>query len=133
MSSCVFCDISDSDRVLRRNEHALLFGDRYPVTQGHSLVIPRRCVADYFSLSETELLSINRLLFQRREELLEEDPSISGFNVGVNCGGLAGQTVFHCHVHLIPRRLGDVEDPVGGVRNTIPGKGNYRSGNWSAE
>ena len=88
-------------------------------------VISKRHVKDYFELSEDEHRSVFDLLAKHRKQIQKEDPSVSGFNVGMNSGQSAGQTIFHCHVHLIPRRAGDVEDPRGGVRHVIPGKGNY--------
>jgi ATP adenylyltransferase len=116
---CVFCELP-RDRIVSENELALVIRDRFPVTNGHSLIIPKRHVADYFELFQPELNAVQSLLHETRTGLLKDDPSILGFNVGVNSGEAAGQTVFHCHVHLIPRRLGDVEDPRGGVRGAVP-------------
>ena len=99
--------------------------DGYPVTQYHSLFIPKRHIADYFGLTQAEINAINQLIKRQKKLLDETDPTIDGYNVGINCGESAGQTVFHCHVHFIPRRKGDVENPKGGVRHLIPGKGNY--------
>ena len=95
------------------------------MTEGHSLVIPKRHAADYFELFQPESNAIQALMRETRSKLLDEDPSIDGFNMGVNSGEAAGQTVFHCHVHLIPRRKGDVESPRGGVRGVVPGKQSY--------
>jgi len=89
------------------------------------LVIPKRHVADYFELGRPELNAIHFLLEQSRRNLQETDPTVMGFNIGINCGQAAGQTVSHCHIHLIPRRDGDTTDPTGGVRNVISGMGNY--------
>ena len=122
---CVFCSLGP-DQVVRQNSLALAFRDRYPVTAGHTLVIPRRHVADIFELGGEEAAAILELVSAERQALQAGDPSIKGFNVGANAGAAAGQTVFHCHVHLIPRRIGDVRDPRGGVRHLIPGKGYYR-------
>jgi ATP adenylyltransferase len=88
-------------------------------------VIPKRHVADYFGLTQAEVNAVNQLLTEQKGALEQADDSIDGFNVGMNCGESAGQTVFHCHVHFIPRRAGDVDEPRGGVRNTIPGEGPY--------
>ena len=88
-----------------------------------------RHIANYFALGQAEINACSHLLDKQKEKILKEDSSVSGFNVGVNVGESAGQTIFHCHIHLIPRRLGDVSDPVGGVRNVIPGKGNYKTPN----
>jgi diadenosine tetraphosphate (Ap4A) HIT family hydrolase len=91
------------------------------------LIIPKRHVASYFELGQAEYNAVNHLLLEQKKDIMERDKNVSGFNVGVNCGKDAGQTVFHCHIHLIPRRKGDVENPLGGVRHTIPGKGFYRN------
>lgn len=89
------------------------------------MVIPKRHVADYFDLYQPELNAINQLLAKIKDELTVADASITGFNIGINSGQSAGQTIFHCHVHLIPRRDGDVEDPRGGVRGVIAAKQKY--------
>ena len=104
---------------------AFVIEDGYPVTKGHSLIIPRRHISDYFELHGAEKNAINRLLQQRRLELIKSDPSITGFNIGINAGHSAGQTVAHAHVHLIPRRDDDMDDPRGGVRGVIPDKRIY--------
>lgn len=123
-SSCVFCSEAPA-RAISENELALAFLDAYPVTEGHTLIIPKRHVADYFDLYQPEFNAIQELLRQRKEELQRADMTITGFNVGVNAGQSAGQTVFHCHIHLIPRREGDVEEPRGGVRGVIPSRQRY--------
>jgi diadenosine tetraphosphate (Ap4A) HIT family hydrolase len=82
-------------------------------------------VASYFELGQAEINAINQLLKKTKDKLSNIDSTIDGFNVGINDGESAGQTIFHCHVHLIPRRIGDVDNPKGGVRHTIPGKGFY--------
>ncbi len=107
------------------NALALAFRDAFPVTEGHSLVIPRRHVVDYFGLTAEEVLACNELLRRLREQIQAADRSVTGFNIGMNAGHDAGQSVFHCHIHLIPRRSGDVANPRGGVRHVIPSKGNY--------
>lgn len=123
-SGCLFCDLPKS-RVLHENELALCIADGFPVTPGHRLIIPKRHAADYFDLYQSEISACNALLHQQRTELIANDASISGFNIGMNNGADAGQTIFHCHIHLIPRRRHDVERPRGGVRHIIPGKGEY--------
>lgn len=120
---CVFCEAED--RIIEENELAFVIEDAYAVTSGHSLVIPRRHIADYFELYKSERNAIDQLLRSRREALLASDDSIEGFNVGANAGTAAGQTVPHAHVHLIPRRKCDVDDPSGGVRGVIPDKQKY--------
>jgi len=121
---CVLCH-PPADRVLVSNDHAIALWDGFPVTPLHVLVVPRRHVVDFFGLCETELLACNALLRAAREAVIRIDSAVCGFNVGANVGETGGQTVFHCHLHLIPRRVGDVENPRGGIRNVIPGKGPY--------
>ncbi len=121
---CIFCSMPEEHYVVE-NELAYAVADKFPVTDGHMLVIAKRHVPDLFGLGRPEINACNRLFAELRSRKLAEDPSITGFNIGTNAGKVAGQTIEHFHWHLIPRRAGDVEDPVGGVRNTIPGKGNY--------
>ena len=123
-TSCTFCSIP-ADRVVADNSLAYAIHDKFPVTDGHVLVIPKRHAEDYFSLAQDELLACDALLRQLREDIERADSSVEGFSIGMNAGAVAGQTVFHCHIHLIPRRSGDVDDPRGGVRHLIPGKGSY--------
>lgn len=126
-NTCLFCDlqINDRKRIVSENDLAYAVRDGYPVRDGHMLLIPKRHAVDYFELTEAEVLAINELLAEQRQVLLAGDVAIEGFNIGMNCGEVAGQSVFHCHVHLIPRRRGDAAEPRGGVRNVIPGRGNY--------
>jgi diadenosine tetraphosphate (Ap4A) HIT family hydrolase len=124
LSNCPFCSLP-SEQIIMQNTTAYMIFDRYPVTTGHALAIPRRHVASYFDLDDEEILACNSLLRQLQATLLENDPSIEGFNLGVNIGAMAGQTIEHCHIHLIPRRAGDVKNPRGGIRHIIPGKGYY--------
>ena len=91
----------------------------------HSLVIPKRHIASYFELGQAEINACTSLVSDARLAIQQEDSDVNGFNIAINDGASAGQTVFHCHVHLIPRRAGDVEKPRGGVRNIMPGKGSY--------
>lgn len=124
IKGCVFCQKTSNDYLLESSLAAVIL-DQYPVTSGHSLVIPKRHCRDYFELSQPELNALHRLAELRKQQLLEHDPSIQGFNLGFNSGEAAGQTVFHCHMHLIPRREGDTPNPRGGIRNVIPGMGEY--------
>lgn len=121
---CLFCNIP-SDRVIAENDEAYVIADGFAVTEHHSLIIPKRHAFDFFELNESELISINELLLKTKHDIENMDSSVNGFNIGMNCGESAGQTIFHCHVHLIPRRSGDVDNPRGGVRHIIPGKGYY--------
>ena len=121
---CLFC--AEADRpVLEANDLAFLIADAFPVTEGHLLAIPRRHVVDYFDMYQPERNAIQRLLEFGRGFLLQAHPDVTGFNVGINAGQSAGQTVLHCHVHLIPRRTGDVAEPRGGVRGVIPVRSSY--------
>jgi ATP adenylyltransferase len=121
---CVFCEL-DEERIVASNTLAVAIHDRHPVTPLHSLVIPRRHVVDYFDLHDSEVRAIHRLIEQVRVGIVDSDSSVRAFNIGVNSGRIAGQTVLHAHVHLIPRRAGDVENSRGGVRATIPGQADY--------
>ena len=124
-NECIFCEIVTTDRVIDQTEHCFVIRDAFPVTEGHTLIIPKRHVADYFDLNSNETSDIQELL-QKHKALIEvNDESVDGFNIGINVGETAGQTVFHVHVHLIPRRIGDVENPKGGVRGVIPAKQKY--------
>lgn len=122
--ACLFCDIP-KERVIAENTLAYAIRDGFPVTPLHTLIIPKRHATTYFDLLEEEILACNELTKELRASILSEDQTVDGFNIGMNAGESAGQTVFHCHIHLIPRRLGDVENPRGGVRHLIPGKGYY--------
>jgi len=117
---CIFCQV-DPSKIVAENAHAIAVKDEFPVTPHHCLVMPKRHVTDVFGLSQEELLACYALLNEQRRALLLEDPSIVAFNVGSNAGEFAGQSMFHCHLHLIPRRKGDVAVPKGGIRNLIRG------------
>lgn len=121
---CPFCEIP-TERVVLENELAYAIYDAFPVTEHHALVITKRHVASYFDLGRPEVNACNQLLAKLRGEIKKRDAAVSSFNVGVNDGVGAGQTIDHCHVHLIPRRLGDVQNPRGGIRHVIAGKGLY--------
>jgi ATP adenylyltransferase len=120
---CCFCNLGN--RVILDNEHSFAILDEFPVTKGHTLIIPKRHISNYFEITEDELLSIHDLIIKRRKQLMSEDATIEGFNIGINSGEVAGQTIFHLHVHLIPRRKNDYKNPKGGVRGVIPDKMSY--------
>tara|TARA_B100001093_G_C26688085_1_gene953559 strand:- start:329 stop:727 length:399 start_codon:yes stop_codon:yes gene_type:complete len=122
---CLFCNIKQSGLV---NENILAYSsyDTYPVSDLHCLIIPKRHVQDYFELNNDEIIACNELIKKTKEEILLKDPSVKGFNIGTNIGKIAGQSVMHCHIHLIPRRGGDVDNPQGGVRSVIPSKQHYK-------
>ncbi len=127
-NECIFCSLQsvDRERIVEENKLAYVIRDGFPVSELHSLIIPKRHTKDYFDLTQAEINAINQLVKSQKKLIDVADSTINGYNIGVNCGESAGQTVFHCHVHLIPRRSGDVENPRGGVRHVIPGKGNYK-------
>lgn len=122
--ACIFCEVP-SDRIVAENELAYAIRDAFPVTNLHTLIIPKRHVSDYFDLHQPERNAVQQLLECQRADLIKADPSITGFNLGNNVGETAGQTVMHCHTHLIPRRTGDVDNPAGGIRGVIAEKQKY--------
>ena len=126
-ADCLFCQIQlqNRDRIIDENSLAYAIRDGFAVTEHHTLFIPKRHTEDYFGLTQAEINAINELVTKQKKVLDRTDPTINGYNIGLNCGESAGQTIFHCHLHLIPRRTGDVENPRGGVRHVIPGKGYY--------
>ena len=126
MNACPFC-APDQRVQIASNDSAVAVRDSFPVSKGHTLVIPRKHVASIFDLSSSELDNVWRLVGTVRQMLIEEFHP-HAFNIGVNDGAAAGQTVPHGHVHVIPRFGGDVEDPRGGIRWAIPGKADYWSG-----
>jgi diadenosine tetraphosphate (Ap4A) HIT family hydrolase len=117
--------LSDHKNIILENDQAFVVYDGFPVTEGHCLIIPKRHFPDFFEADKNELNNIHDLLRIMQKTLLSKDKKIDGFNVGVNSGISAGQTVKHLHVHLIPRRKGDIENPKGGVRGVIPAKMKY--------
>lgn len=124
VDSCIFCKI-EPERIIFENNLAIAFLDKYPVSEGHALVIPKRHCEIYFDLTQAELNAINSLTHEVSTDLQSKYSDIDGFNIGFNSGESAGQTIFHCHQHIIPRRNGDVQDPRGGIRHIIPGRGYY--------
>jgi diadenosine tetraphosphate (Ap4A) HIT family hydrolase/5-methylcytosine-specific restriction endonuclease McrA len=125
VDECLFCEAYSERQIISENTLAYAIKDGFPVTEGHTLIIPKRHVIDYFGLSTAEVSATNQLLHLVKEQLCSSDEAITGFNIGMNAGESAGQSIFHCHTHLIPRRDGDVEDPRGGIRHVIGGKGYY--------
>jgi diadenosine tetraphosphate (Ap4A) HIT family hydrolase len=124
-SECVFCAASVQERAVAENGSVIAIRDRFPVTPGHLLVLPRRHAADVFAMTVDERNHADELVRMLRNRIADEDKRVLGFNVGHNCGETAGQTVMHAHIHLIPRREGDVENPRGGVRGVVPEKRIY--------
>lgn len=124
---CVFCTL-DSERIISSNRFAVAIADRYPLTPGHCLIIPRRHIASLFETTEEERSDLWQLLNEVRGQLTSRHQP-DGFNIAVNDGAAAGQTVQHLHIHLIPRYLGDCPDPRGGIRQIFPDKAAY----WEPE
>ena len=122
---CLFCNIKESG-LTKENNLAYASYDSFPVSEGHCLIIPKRHVKDYFDLSNEEIIACNDLIRGIKNEIIKKDSSVKGFNIGSNAGKISGQSILHCHIHLIPRRAGDVENPQGGVRSVIPSKQHYK-------
>ena len=122
---CLFCNVPSSDYVLENNLAFSTF-DSYPVSKYHALIIPKRHVENYFDMSEEEVSSCNKLIKKMRNKIQELDTTVDGFNIGTNSGKVSGQSIMHCHIHLIPRRKNDVDNPQGGVRGVIPSKQHYQ-------
>ena len=122
---CLFCNIKESG-LADENTLAYASYDTYPVTDLHCLIIPKRHVKDYFELSNDEVMACNELIKKIKEKILLRDHLVKGFNISTNAGKVSGQSVLHGHIHLIPRREGDVENPQGGVRSVIPLKQHYK-------
>ena len=122
---CLFCNTKKSG-CAHQNEFAYASYDTYPVSKYHCLIIPKRHIKDYFDLNKDELMACDKLIRIVKREILNKDQSVKGFNLGTNIGKVSGQSIYHCHFHLIPRREGDVENPQGGVRSVIPNKQHYK-------
>ena len=122
---CLFCD-SKKSGIAHENDLAYASYDSYPVSDHHCLIIPKRHIKDYFDMTNDELIACNDLIQIVKNEILSKDINVKGFNVGTNAGKIAGQSIMHCHIHLIPRREGDVDNPQGGVRSVIPNKQHYK-------
>jgi len=124
MDDCLFCDL-DNEELIEEGEHCYARRDGYPVSEHHTLVIPKRHVASFFDLHEEELVDMFQMLRRQKARIESLDQTVTAFNVGVNAGQDAGQSIFHVHLHLIPRRKGDIDNPQGGVRGVIPAKRTY--------
>ena len=121
---CIFCSVKKHE-IIYENEYAFVSYDSYPVSKFHSLIIPKRHIKNFFDLNEKELNAYNELIKKTKLKIENDDNLVQGFNLGTNAGRVAGQTIMHCHIHLIPRRRGDVKNPQGGVRGVIPLKQHY--------
>lgn len=122
MSDCVFCD--SVLEVVEQSEYSIALYDKFPVSQGHTLIIPKNHYKTYFDLP-VEVRNDMLVLLDAMKQKLDKELKPSGYNIGINSGASAGQTVFHCHIHLIPRYNGDMDNPDGGVRGVIPEKQKY--------
>ena len=123
-NNCIFCNKSKLN-IIFENETFYVIKDAYPVTKNHTLIILNEHNKTYFDLEDKDIVQLNNIIKFQKKSLMDEDNSITGFNIGINQGESAGQTVMHLHIHLIPRRNGDVTDPKGGVRGVIPSKQKY--------
>ena len=119
---CLFC--TDPSGVSIQHELAYSARDSYPTSPGHTVVIPRRHVSSFFNLTPEEMAACMGLI-KEEKELIDREFNPDGYNIGVNIGPAAGQSIFHVHIHIIPRYNGDVENPQGGVRHVIPKKAYY--------
>lgn len=122
-NNCIFCNPTN---IIINGEYAYSRWDGFPVSEGHCLIIPKRHVNSIFELTDNELKDLYTILKQTYDYLINFGYRMDGYNVGINCGKAAGQTVPHLHIHLIPRYNGDVFDPTGGVRGVIPDKQSYK-------
>ena len=121
---CLFCN-SEISGIAHENELAYASYDTYPVSNLHCLIIPKRHFRDYFDLTNDELIACNDLIKKIKIEITAKDKTVKAFNIGTNAGKISGQSIMHCHIHLIPRRENDVQNPQGGVRSVIPLKQHY--------
>ena len=127
LPDCPFCFKNVKDRIQEKYGTVVAISDKDAVSDGHVLVIPRRHTLDFFTMTSVERRDAEHLIRILQKQIAKKDSSITGFNVGTNSGTSAGQTIFHAHIHLIPRRDGDTPNPRGGVRGVIPDKMNYPS------
>ena len=121
---CLFCN-KKKQKIIYSSKLIYVVRDSYPVTKYHTLIIPNRHVSNFFDLTDSEFKDLFKILKKEKRSLINLDKEITAFNVGVNAGVDAGQSIMHCHIHLIPRRKGDIENPRGGVRGVIPSKQKY--------
>lgn len=124
VNQCIFCNLSEDKEIIAENNLAIAFYDGFPVNPGHSLIVPKRHVANYFDLTAEECAAMQEIL-KIVQKKVEERFHPDGYNIGINVNAAGGQSVFHVHMHLIPRYLGDVDNPKGGVRGVIPSKQKY--------
>lgn len=123
-NNCIFCS-KEKLNIIYEDDIFFVIRDSFPVTKDHTLIILNNHDKTYFDLRDKDILQLNNILKFQKESLMQNDKTITGFNIGINQGKSAGQTVMHLHIHLIPRRKGDIADPRGGVRGVIPSKQKY--------
>ena len=123
-NNCIFCS-KEKLNIVYEDDVFFVIRDTYPVTKDHTLIILNEHNKTYFDLREKDYVQLNNIIKFQKDNLQEKDNSITGFNIGINEGETAGQTIMHLHIHLIPRRKGDIDDPRGGVRGVIPSKQKY--------
>ncbi len=123
-NNCIFCS-KEKLNIVYEDDVFYVIRDAYPVTKDHTLIILNEHNKTYFDLRDKDYVQLNNIIKFQKHSLLKKDNSITGFNIGINEGETAGQTVMHLHIHLIPRRKGDIDDPRGGVRGVIPSKQKY--------
>ena len=123
-NNCIFCS-KEKLNIIYEDDIFFVIRDSFPVTKDHTLIILNNHDKTFFDLRDKDILQLNNILKFQKESLMQNDNTITGFNIGINQGKSAGQTVMHLHIHLIPRRKGDIEDPRGGVRGVIPSKQKY--------
>ena len=121
---CIFCN-PKKEEILAENSHALIITDNSPVSDGHCLIIPKRHVKTVFEITADEHLAFSELMQKAKEIIGKQGFNPDGYNIGSNNGVAAGQSVFHLHIHIIPRYLGDVDQPKGGIRQVLPTKAQY--------
>ena len=123
-NNCIFCS-KEKLNIIYEDDIFYVIRDQYPVTTDHTLIILNEHNKTYFDLRDKDIVQLNNIIKFQKDSLIGKDNSITGFNIGINQGETAGQTVMHLHIHLIPRRKGDIDDPRGGVRGVIPSKQKY--------
>jgi diadenosine tetraphosphate (Ap4A) HIT family hydrolase len=124
--TCELCYDNIRNRIVAENKSVVAIKDMYPVTEAHHLVLPKRHARDYFEMTREERQDAGSMIRDLKTQIEKNDKTVTGFNIGSNCGESAGQTIFHAHIHLIPRRHGDTPKPRGGVRGVIPDRMDYR-------
>ena len=123
-NNCIFCS-KEKLNIIYEDDIFYVIRDAYPVTTDHTLIILNEHNKTYFDLRDKDIVQLNNIIKFQKDSLIGKDNRITGFNIGINQGETAGQTVMHLHIHLIPRRKGDIDDPRGGVRGVIPSKQKY--------